>query len=198
MNIKALLGEAYKEGMTADEQLKLLSELKVEIKDPLEKTVAKQQFDQVSHELAELKRQNKALTAASKTDAEKMADAIAEAEQTTAKYNKLVRTYKGKTKLAEYGITDNAFTDDFFNKAEFANDEEMESVVAKLGDMLKAKIADAERQAKEQVLQSTPKPPAGEEPVKSKSAKAYTLTELMKLKLTNNEEYNNIISNRSD
>ena len=70
-DLKTLLGDAYKEGMTVDEINKALADKDLVDRSTLPKTVLKETFDKTASELAELKKKFKTLEESSMTAEEK-------------------------------------------------------------------------------------------------------------------------------
>jgi HD-GYP domain-containing protein (c-di-GMP phosphodiesterase class II) len=157
MDIKELLGDKYKDGMTAEEQLAALAEVSIEQPDTtaLEQQIAKYKaaFDKAAHEAAERKKQLEQ----GMTDAEKqLAERDSQLKEITDKLEALERDRSmAQHRASLLGI---GYSDELAASAAEAlvsgNTTVLFDTLKKFGDQVAKK-------AKESALLDTPKPPAG-------------------------------------
>ena len=168
-NLKALLGDKYKEGMTIEELMSLDVE---EPKVDMSKFVSKETFDKAASEAANYKKQARAtMTEAEQkaaADAEKLAEIIAERDQ--LKQEKMIaENAKGLVAIGYDETLANEVATALFNG-------DAATVIK-----AQAKFVDAQKKAVlAEAVKSTPVPPAGN--------KSETLTKEQFNKMSLNEQ----------
>jgi len=152
MDIKTLLGSAYKEGMTLDDVNAALANLP--------KTVDKTVFDKTASELAAAKAKIKEMETANMTAEQK---AKVEADKVVKLQSDLAKELS-KLKAKEIFVTAGLTEADFGEILAGVVSEDEASTTAFATGMVKlitAQRAATEKAVKAELLKSTPKPPAG-------------------------------------
>lgn len=153
MDLKTLLGGAWKEGMTAQEIEAALKDKDLVDKASLPKSVSKDQFDKTASELAALKKQLKErMTAEEAERAEKEArDAQVMEELETLRREKTVADHKAK--YLALGYDDELAQDTAQAFAGGDMDKVFKNMKAHQDNLLK--------ESKREKVMNTPAPPAG-------------------------------------
>ena len=161
MDIKTLLGEAYKDGMTIEEINAALADKEFVDPTTLPKSVSKEVFDKTASELAKVKKELKALRESSMTDAEKLQAELDKAKETQANYNKELSKLRAKEIFVTAGLTETDYAS--ILDVVVSEDEETTKTRAKsMVDLIAAQKAAAEKAIKAELLKGTPKPKSGE------------------------------------
>jgi len=161
MDIKTLLGEAYKDGMTIEEINAALADKEFVDPTTLPKSVSKEVFDKTASELAKVKKELKALRESSMTDAEKLQAELDKAKETQANYNKELSKLRAKEIFVTAGLTETDYAP--ILDVVVSEDEETTKTRAKsMVDLIAAQKAAAEKAIKAELLKGTPKPKSGE------------------------------------
>ena len=168
MELKDLLGESYKDGMTLEEINQALADKKFVDAQSLPKSVSKEVFDRTASELAAKKKELDAIKATNMTAEELVKKATEEANAIKTQYaremSKLrvreVFTREGLTEKDYGGLLDTLATDD-----EAASRTVAEMFVG----ILQSQKAATEKSIREQLLKTTPTPPSGEPPADPKT-----------------------------
>ena len=161
MDIKTLLGEAYKDGMTIEEINAALADKEFVDPTTLPKSVSKEVFDKTASELAKVKKELKALRESSMTDAEKLQAELDKAKETQANYNKELSKLRAKEIFVTAGLTETDYAS--ILDVVVSEDEETTKTRAKsMVDLIAAQKAAAEKAIKAELLKGTPKPKPGE------------------------------------
>ena len=161
MNLKELLGDAYKEGMSFEEIEAALADKELVDPSTLPKSVSKEVFDKTASELSKVKKELKALKEASMTDAEKLQAELDKAKEAQAIYNKELSKLRAKEIFVSAGLTEADYSS--ILDAVVSEDEETTKARAKsMVDLISAQKAAVEKAVKAELLKGTPKPPAGD------------------------------------
>lgn len=161
MNLKELLGDAYKEGMSFEEIEAALADKELVDPSTLPKSVSKDVFDKTASELSKVKKELKALKEASMTDAEKLQAELDKAKETQANYNKELSKLRAKEIFVTAGLTETDYAP--ILDVVVSEDEETTKTRAKsMVDLIAAQKAAAEKAIKAELLKGTPKPKSGE------------------------------------
>jgi hypothetical protein len=161
MDLKTLLGDAYKENMTLDEINEALADKNFVDPSTLPKSVEKSVFDKTASELAKVKKELKALQESSMTDAEKLQAELDKAKETQANYNKELSKLRAKEIFVEAGLTEKDYAS--ILDVVVSEDEETTKTRAKsMVDLIAAQKAATEKAIKAELLKGTPKPKPGE------------------------------------
>lgn len=150
MELKELLGNDYKDGMTLEEVSAALAN-----KSFVSKTV----FDQTAHDLAQYKRDNKGLQDANKTAEEKLNDALKRADQQAKEYAVKSNTLDVERIFTEAGLKKDDYNDFL---GDIVTDDNTKScdTASKIVKMLASQKAKQETEIRGQLLDSSPKPTA--------------------------------------
>lgn len=161
MNLKELLGDAYKEGMTFEEIEAALADKELVDPSTLPKSVSKDVFDKTASELSKVKKELIALKEASMTDAEKLQAELDKAKEAQAIYNKELSKLRAKEIFVTAGLTETDYAS--ILDIVVSEDEETTKTRAKsMVDLITAQKAAAEKAIKAELLKGTPKPKPGE------------------------------------
>ena len=193
MDIKTLLGDAYKDGMTLEEINAALADKNFVDPTTLPKSVTKDVFDKTASELAKVKKELKDLQETSMTADEKLKAEMDKATNAQLTYAKELSKLRAKEIFVSAGLTESDYAS--ILDAVVSEDEETTKVRAKsMVDLITAQRVAVEKALRAELLKGTPKPPAGKggEMTKEDFDKL-TLTEKAKLKLENPELYKTII-----
>lgn len=160
MDIKTLLGDAYKEGMTIDEINAALADKNFVDPATLPKSVTKDVFDKTASELAKVKKELKDLQEASMTADEKLKAELDKATNAQLTYAKELSKLRAKEIFVSAGLTEADYSS--ILDAVVSEDEETTKTRAKsMVDLISAQKAAVEKAVKAELLKGTPKPPAG-------------------------------------
>lgn len=160
MDLKKLLGDAYKENMTLDEINEALEGVSLVDPSTLPKSVSKEVFDKTASELAKVKKQLKELQEKSMTDEEKLQAELEKAIESQQQYAKELAKLRAKEIFVEAGLTE----EDYEPLLEMVvtGDEETTKTHAKnMVKVIEAQKSATEASVKAELLKNTRKPPAG-------------------------------------
>lgn len=160
MDIKTLLGDAYKDGMTLDEINAALADKNFVDRTTLPKSVTKDVFDKTASELAKVKKELKDLQETSMTADEKLKAEMDKATNAQLTYAKELSKLRAKEIFVSAGLTESDYGS--ILDVVVSEDEETTKTRAKsMIDLISAQKAAVEKAVKAELLKSTPKPPAG-------------------------------------
>lgn len=160
MDIKELLGDAYKEDMTVDDINAALADKTFVDPTTLPKSVTKDVFDKTASELAKVKKELKALQETSMTADEKIQAELDKATKAQQTYAKELSKLRAKEIFVTAGLTEEDYNP--ILDSVVSEDEELTKAYAKnMVDLISAQKAAVEKAVKAELLKSTPKPPAG-------------------------------------
>ena len=160
MDIREMLGDKYKEDMTAGELLSAIEELELVSAEETRNTVDKSTFDKTASELSKLKKELNALKTASMTDTEKLQQELDKATETQTKYAQELSKLRAKEIFVTAGLAES----DYESLLEFvvSDDEEITKANAtKLVDLVSTQKTAAEKAVRAELIKNTPAPPAG-------------------------------------
>ena len=161
MDLKTLLGDAYKEGMTIDEINAALADKNFVDPATLPKSVAKDVFDKTASELAKVKKELKELQETTMTADEKLKAEMEKATNAQLTYMKELSKLRAKEIFVSAGLTESDYSS--ILDAVVSEDEETTKTRAKsMVDLISAQKAAVEKAVKAELLKGTPKPPAGD------------------------------------
>ena len=161
MDLKTLLGDAYKEGMTIDEINAALADKNFVDPATLPKSVAKDVFDKTASELAKVKKELKDLQESTMTADEKLKAELEKATTAQLTYKKELSKLRAKEIFVSAGLTEADYSS--ILDAVVSEDEETTKTRAKsMVDLISAQKAAVEKAVKAELLKGTPKPPAGD------------------------------------
>jgi len=160
MDIKTLLGDAYREGMTIDEINAALADKNFVDPATLPKSVTKDVFDKTASELAKVKKELRDLQEASMTADEKLKAELDKARNAQLTYAKELSKLRAREIFVSAGLTEADYSS--ILDAVVSEDEETTKTRAKsMVDLISAQKAAVEKAVKAELLKGTPKPPAG-------------------------------------
>lgn len=161
MDIKTLLGDAYREGMTIDEINAALADKNFVDPATLPKSVPKDVFDKTASELAKVKKELKELQESTMSADEKLKAELEKAAAAQLTYAKELSKLRAKEIFVSAGLTEADYSS--ILDAVVSEDEEATKARAKsVVDLIAAQKAAAEKALKAELLKGAPKPPAGE------------------------------------
>lgn len=161
MDLKTLLGDAYKEGMTIDEINAALADKNFVDPATLPKSVSKDLFDKTASELAKVKKELKDLQESTMTADEKLKAELEKATTAQLTYKKELSKLRAKEIFVSAGLTEADYSS--ILDAVVSEDEETTKARAKsMVDLISAQKAAVEKAVKAELLKGTPKPPAGD------------------------------------
>jgi len=161
MDLKTLLGNAYRENMTLDEINEALKGMNLVDPSTLPKSVSKELFDKTASDLAKVKKQLKELQEKSMTDEEKLQAELEKAAESQRQYIRELAKLRAKEIFVEAGLTESDYSS--ILDVVVSEDEETTKARAKsLVDLISAQKAAVEKAVKVELLKDTPKPPAGD------------------------------------
>jgi DNA-binding transcriptional MerR regulator len=161
MDLKTLLGDAYRENMTLDEINAALADKNFVDPATLPKSVAKDVFDKTASELAKVKKELKDLQESTMTADEKLKAELEKATTAQLTYKKELSKLRAKEIFVSAGLTEADYSS--ILDAVVSEDEETTKARAKsMVDLISAQKAAVEKAVKAELLKGTPKPPAGE------------------------------------
>lgn len=160
MDLKELLGDAYKEGMTLDEINAALAGRTLVDPESLPKSVKKEVFDKTASDLAAAKRKLKELEEQNMTAEEKLQVELAK----TADAQKLLNMELAKLKAVETFVTAGLKEEDYKDILDAVVHEDAGVTQTRAASMIK--LIDTQRKAVEQsvkaeLLKNTPRPQGG-------------------------------------
>ena len=160
MNLKELLGDVYKEGMTIEEIEAALADKDLVDRSSLGEMVSKKIFDKTASELAVVKKKLKELEQNSMTAEQRLQQEMEEAQNLKKQYAKELAKLKAKEIFVESGLTEKDYTS--LLDIVVSEDEETTANRAKaMIDVINAQKQAVEKAVKEELLKNVPKPPAG-------------------------------------
>lgn len=161
MNLKELLGDAYREDMTVEEVGQALNDLNLVDPSTLPKSVSKEVFDKTASELARYKRELKELQEESMTAEEKLKLELEKATEAQAKYAKELSKLRATEIFVTAGLSEEDYTP--LINIVVSEDEEVTKVRAKsMVDVIASQKKATEKAVKAELLKSTPKPVVGD------------------------------------
>jgi DNA-binding transcriptional MerR regulator len=161
MDLKTLLGDAYRENMTLDEINAALADKNFVDPATLPKSVAKDVFDKTASELAKVKKELKELQETTMTADEKLKAEMEKATNAQLTYMKELSKLRAKEIFVSAGLTESDYSS--ILDAVVSEDEETTKTRAKsMVDLISAQKAAVEKAVKAELLKGTPKPPAGD------------------------------------
>ena len=161
MDLKTLLGDAYKENMTLDEINEALKGVNLVDPSTLPKSVSKEVFDKTASELAKVKKELKDLQESTMTADEKLKAELEKATAAQLTYKKELSKLRAKEIFVSAGLTEADYSS--ILDAVVSEDEETTKARAKsMVDLISAQKAAVEKAVKAELLKGTPKPPAGD------------------------------------
>lgn len=190
MNIKELLGDAYKDDMSIEEINTALEGKNLVDASELPPTISKSTYDKTASELAKAKSRISELENANLSDNEKLKKALEDAKKVKDEYNrKSIRLdvenvfVSGGLKEEDYkGVIDSIVTDNAETSVETAK-----NLISLITNQKKA----AEQAVKKEFQDALKKPPAGGDGALIKEDfDKMNLTEKAKFKAENPEQYN--------
>ena len=182
MNLKELLGDAYREDMTLEEVEEALKDLNLVDPSTLPKSVSKEVFDKTASELARYKRELRELQEKSMTAEEKLKLELEKAAEAQAKYAKELSKLRATEIFVTAGLSEEDYTP--LIDIVVSEDEEVTKTRAKsMVDVIASQKKAVEKTVKAELLKGTPKPEPGD------PSKGITLEDFRKLSLMEKQRF---------
>jgi len=160
MDLKTLLGDDYKDGMTIEEINAALADKNFVDSSTLPKSVSKEVFDKTASELAAVKKKLRELQESSMTAEEKLKVETEKTQELQKTYAKELAKLKAKEVFVTAGLTETDYSP--LLDVVITEDEEVTVSRAKaMVDVINAQKQAVEQAVKAELLKGTPKPPAG-------------------------------------
>lgn len=182
MNLKELLGDAYREDMTLEEVEQALEGINLVDPDKLPKSVSKEVFDKTASELARVKKELKELQEKNMTAEEKLKLELEKAAESQAQYKRELAKLRATEIFVAAGLTE----DDYKTLLDIvvSEDEEATKVRAKsMVDVIASQKKAVEKTVKAELLKGTPKPEPGD------PSKGVTLEDFRKMSLMDKQKF---------
>lgn len=193
MDLKELLGEAYKEDMTFEEIQAALAGKELIDPSTLPKTVRKEQFDKLASELAETKKLLKEVENTNLSEEQRIAQELAAQEETIVNLRKEVMRASGKQKLAKAGIENHDLVDRMLDSFNVTDRDAFEKLVDDITVSIKSVESATEKAVVARLTSEMPTPPEPK-PGGVRTLSDLNMTEQMKLKVENREEYDKLLA----
>jgi len=159
MDLKALLGDQYKDDMTLSEVEQALGQ--VELVDPktLPKSVSKDTFDKTASELAKYKKELQDLKASQLSADEKVELELQKAKELQTQYARELSSLRAKEIFVQAGLKESEY--EGLLESVVTDDNELTGKRAQaFVDLLTAQKTQVEKDVRLKVLDDTPRPPA--------------------------------------
>lgn len=182
MNLKELLGDAYREDMTLEEVEEALKDLNLVDPSTLPKSVSKELFDKTASELAKYKRELKELQEKSMTAEEKLKLELEKAAEAQAQYKRELSKLRATEIFIAAGLTE----DDYKTLLDIVVSEDEEETKARaksMVDVIASQKKAVEKAVKAELLKGTPKPEPGD------PSKGMTLDDFRKMSLMDKQKF---------
>ena len=182
MNLKELLGDAYREDMTLEEVEQALEGINLVDPAKLPKSVSKEVFDKTASELARVKKELKELQEKNMTAEEKLKLELEKAAESQAQYKRELAKLRATEIFVAAGLTE----DDYKTLLDIvvSEDEEATKVRAKsMVDVIASQKKAVEKTVKAELLKGTPKPEPGD------PSKGMTLEDFRKMSLMDKQRF---------
>lgn len=182
MDIKGLLGDAYREGMTIEEINAALADKEFVDPTTLPKSVSKELFDKKVSELAKFKKDYEDLKNTTLTDEEQRQKVLEDAENARKDYLRKSARLDVEKVFVEGGLTHDDYKDIIEDIV--SEDAEKSVTLAKtLMSVISNQKTATEKAVKSELLKGSPKPPAG------KGSEGMTLDKFRKLSTSERAEF---------
>lgn len=160
MDLKDLLGDAYKEGMTIEEINKALEGKKLVDPETLPKSVTKETFDKTASELAKYKKELRELKEKSMTDEEKLQSEMDKATNLQSQFQKELAKIRAKEIFVEAGLKSEDYSL-ILDSVVTEDEETTQSRAQSMVKLINAQKKSVEESVKAELLKNTPKPEPG-------------------------------------
>lgn len=161
MDLKTMLGDAYKEGITIEEIEAALADKNLVDPETLPKSVPKDVFDKTASELAKAKKELKALQEQSMTAEEKLQAELEKAASVQSTYAKELAKLRAEEVFVKAGLTEKDYSS-ILDTVVSEDEEATKNRAKKLVDLIAAQKAVLEKTLKAELLKGTPQPPPGQ------------------------------------
>lgn len=151
-DLKTLLGDDYKDGISVEEIAKALEN---------KSFIDKKAFDKTASELSELKKEKKKLEEAGMSAEEKVKAAVEAAAAKEREYSIKSNRIEVEKIFLKGGLAENDYSN-FLDDVVSENLEKSKAVATAIADTIQAKIKAAEQAVKAELLKNTPTPPPGD------------------------------------
>ena len=182
MNLRELLGDAYREDMTLEEVEQALEGVNLVDPATLPKSVSKEVFDKTASELARVKKELRELQEKNMTAEEKLKLELEKAAESQAQYKRELSKLRAREIFVTAGLSEEDYTP--LIDIVVSEDEEVTKVRAKsMVDVIAAQKKAVEKTVKAELLKGTPKPEPGD------PSKGMTLDDFRKMSLMDKQRF---------
>lgn len=182
MNLKELLGDAYREDMTLEEVEQALEGINLVDPATLPKSVSKEVFDKTASELARVKKELKELQEKNMTAEEKLKLELEKAAESQAQYKRELSKLRAREIFVTAGLSEEDYTP--LIDIVVSEDEEVTKARAKsMVDVIASQKKAVEKTVKAELLKGTPKPEPGD------PSKGVTLEDFRKMSLMEKQRF---------
>lgn len=182
MNLKELLGDAYREDMTLEEVEQALEGINLVDPAKLPKSVSKEIFDKTASELARVKKELKELQEKNMTAEEKLKLELEKAAESQAQYKRELSKLRAREIFVTAGLSEEDYTP--LIDIVVSEDEEVTKARAKsMVDVIASQKKAVEKTVKAELLKDTPKPEPGD------PSKGITLDDFRKMSLMDKQRF---------
>ena len=182
MNLKELLGDAYREDMTLEEVEQALEGINLVDPATLPKSVSKEVFDKTASELARVKKELKEWQEKNMTAEEKVKLELEKAAEAQAQYKRELAKLRATEIFVAAGLTE----DDYKTLLDIVVSEDEEETKARaksMVDVIASQKEAVEKAVKAELLKGTPKPEPGD------PSKGVTLEDFRKMSLIEKQRF---------
>lgn len=190
MTLQELLGKDYKDDMTIDDINNAIAKREFVDSSTIAPSVDKSLYDKIASQLAEAKRELKATQQSTMTDNEKLQLALKEAEATKEEYERKTVRLEVEKHFIQNGLSDDDYSP-FIEDIVTSDASKSIALTDNIIKLIKAQSEKATQEYKNNLREKLPKMPKGkgDEQLTEEEFKKMTLTEKMKLKAENPEQY---------
>lgn len=191
MKLKELLGDAYREDMTAGELLVAVENLNLKTAEEAEarEKKLKEAFDKASSDLAQKKKELKELMEneeQGKSELERLQEAIQSLEADNRRQKREVVKAKIKSELNKHSIGYLSAFDTVVDSGVFDEEDRLTGFLEELVGAVTSEREETEKRIKKELMENNPKPPASEP---NGDFEDLTLTEQFQLKAKDPERF---------
>ncbi len=163
MDLKTLLGDKYKDGMTIEDVEEALKGINLVDPDSIPKGVRKEVFDKTAAELARYKRELKELREANMTAEEKLSAELKKAQELQLRYAREFSALRAKEVFVNAGLTE----DEYNSIIEFVVSDDEETTISRakaVVALVESQRKATEKAVKADLMKDAPRPKQGKSP----------------------------------
>lgn len=163
MDLKTLLGDKYKDGMSIEDVEEALKGINLVDPDSIPKGVSKEVFDKTAAELARYKRELKELREANMTAEEKLSAELKKAQELQLRYAREFSALRAKEVFVNAGLTE----DEYNSIIEFVVSDDEETTISRakaVVALVESQRKATEKAVKADLMKDAPRPKQGKSP----------------------------------